>query len=144
MFGGKKLFEICMLALWIAIAGMLFFNINKKNQLFVNGDVIVKNGSEYISETYPVHKITVLDSNTFDLVLRNKQENFRILAKLPVKVTAEAKNKIINLLNQINKPEVHILKKDEEGYYLIELHFIQGSNKTNLKDWLQQNNFLYE
>jgi hypothetical protein len=66
------------------------------------------------------------------------------LAKLPVKVAAEAKNKIINLLNQINKPEVHILKKDEEGYYLIELHFIQGSNKTNLKDWLQQNNFLYE
>lgn len=133
-----------MLALWIAIAGMLFFNINKKNQLLINGDVIVKNGSEYISETYPVHKITVLDSNTFDLVLRDKQENFRILAKLPVKVTVEAKNKTINLLNQINKPEVHILKKDEEGYYLIELHFIQGSNKTNLKDWLQQNNFLYE
>lgn len=144
MFGGKKVFEICMLVLWIAIAGMLFFNINKKNQLLVNGDVIVKNGSEYISETYPVHKITLLDSNTFDLILRDKQETFRILAKLPVKVTAEAKSKTINLLNQIKKPEVHILKKDDEGYYLIELHFIQESNKISLADWLQQNNFLYE
>lgn len=143
IFGAKRYLEIIMLVMWVFIASMLFFNLNKKNQIIPSQESFFEQEDNLAGSSYAVSRITVLEPNTFDIVIIKNEKRVRILAKLSQKVAQDSKDKIIRLLNQITKPELKVYDKDEEGFYLVDIYFNQNDIRTNLSGWLEENNLIY-
>lgn len=140
-FSKNKYLESIILVLWLAIAGMLYFNVNKSNQFIANEEV--NKESNLAGNTYKIKKISVIESNSFDITFLDQDKKVvRILAKIAVKPTSEAREAIINLLNNIKQPEIVVLDKNEMNY-LVEIYFNNYEKKSSLTEWLTEQNLLY-
>ncbi len=133
----RRINEFLILFLWLAIA----FSIYQKSQVKTE-DVIQSPVVEKTQERIQVKKITVIDGNSYDLVLNDAKYN-RVLCNLPVKSTAEAKNKIINMLNESSNPFV-ILKTKTGDRWLVELFFTHEGREYSMSEWLESNKMVYK
>jgi hypothetical protein len=141
-FSKNKYLESIILILWLVIAGMLYFNINKSQQLIVDKEISQE--SNLAGNTYKIKKISIIESNSFDITfLDENRKNVRILARIAASPTSEAREAILKLLNNIKQPEIVILDKNQVNY-LVEIYFNISEKKSSLTEWLSEQNFLYD
>lgn len=124
--------------MWLAIAILMYRRVYQK--LYVpKQEVVVE---EKLYNRFDIKKITVIDGNSFDLVLYDEKLN-RILCSIPVKATAEAKAKVIGILNESSNPKV-ILKTKENDRWLGEIYFNNEGKEHAMSEWLSSNNLVYK
>lgn len=141
LFSSNKYLESIILILWLVIAGMLYFNVNKSKQSIENQEI--NQEANLSGNTYKIKKISVIDSNSYDITFFDQNKNVvRILARLAVKPTSDARDAIITLLNNIKQPEIVIIDKNELNY-LVEIYFNNYEKKSSLTEWLSEQNLLY-
>ena len=128
-----------MLGLWLLIAVVLF--IRNQNATVISLPPIL-NENVISSRIYDVKKISVIDGNTFDLLLKDDSVS-RILAQLPVKGVGESKKKIVELLNHCEKPKVFLKEKEKDGKWIVDMTVQVDSKEINIVDWLKTNNLIY-
>jgi hypothetical protein len=133
----RRISEILVLFLWLAIAFLIFQKTQNKTEDVVQSPIIEKT-----QERIQVKKITVIDGSSYDLVLNDIKYN-RVLCNLPVKSTAEAKNKIINMLNESSNPYV-VLKTKAGDRWLVELFFTYEGREYSMSEWLDSNKMIYK
>lgn len=92
---------------------------------------------------YDVRKVTVLRGDTFDLTMKDK-DNTRILGKLSVMATDNAKEKVLDVLNHSTNPRVVLREKQSDGRWTIDFYFTNNGKEVNLVEWLSSNNLVYK
>jgi hypothetical protein len=137
--GKSKLIEIVVLGLWLLIAVVLFIRLQPSTQY------VPSSGNTFIPEkkSYDVKKISIVDGNTFDLIL-NDDSFSRILAEIPVKTVLESRKKLIDLFNNCEKPRVVLKKKDSDGKWVVDFYIHINSKEIDLIDWMRSNNLVYQ
>jgi len=96
-----------------------------------------------VGKTFDIRKISILQGISFDITLKD-DANSRILAELPVKPTADARNRLVDLLNQSAKPSLMLKQKQENGKWIIDLFVYNADKKLNIADWLKENKLIYQ
>ena len=141
----SKAIEILILGLWFLIAVTVFWKYkfsNKEIKLPENMDF--QNITEVqVGKTFDIRKISILQGISFDITLKD-DANSRILAELPVKPTADARNRLVDLLNQSAKPSLMLKQKQENGKWIIDLFVYNADKKLNIADWLKENKLIYQ
>lgn len=137
----KRVFEILVVGLYISIAVALYIRSDKKNITLqvpiVSSEDFTKSG-----KNYKVKKVTVLKGDTFDLTLL--PEGNRIIGKLALVATSDAKSKVLDLLNSGERPRVVLKNRNSEGYWEIDFFFFLNSKEINLSEWIVSNNLVYQ
>lgn len=133
----RRFTEVLILGLWLAIAFSIYEKTKNKTEDVMQAPVV-----ENTQEKIQVKKITVIDGNSYDLVLNDYRYN-RILFNLPVKSTSEAKNKIISMLNESSSPYV-VLKTKTGDRWLGEIFFTYQDKEYSMSEWLESNNMVYK
>lgn len=137
--GKSKLIEIVVLGLWLLIAVVLFVRLQPSAQYVPSSPEGIINPEK----SYDVKKISIVDGNTFDLILNDNSVS-RILAEIPVKTVLEAKKKLIDLFNNCEKPRVVLKKKDSDGKWIVDFYIHINSKEIDLIDWMRSNNLVYQ
>lgn len=141
----RKALEIVIVGLWLLIALSLFF-VDKVDQQITPDPPIEQFDNDKkieVNQKLNLKKIIVLSSNSFDLTLKD-ENNTRILSKLNVIATGEARQKVIDLFNNISNPQVQLLEKQSDGKWIVELFFVLDGQEQNLKSWLESRNLIYK
>lgn len=138
----RNLYLLVSLVVLSVIFGLLWINrgIQCKNPPTIPEVRVSESG-----DTYSVTEITVLAGNEFDLKLENGK---RIHAKLVVNTVPDAKYRVINYLNETQKPRVVILGKQGDTW-MVDLHVRMESQaslwkEVSLTNWLKENELVWE
>lgn len=123
--------------MWLSIAILLY--LRTKNESFQSKTETIE---IKIDSRVDVKKITVIDGNTYDLVLNDSKLD-RVLVSLSVKATTDSKNKVIELLNVSSSPRV-VLKTKMGDLWLAEIFFTNNGKEQSISEWLVQNNLVYK
>ena len=112
-----------------------------------------KNSEEVISLTeiveketekkYDISRVIVLSGDSFDVTLKDEKAT-RVLAKLSLNSTKEAKEKVFDLLNHSESPKVRLLEKQTNGQWVVDFSFFKEGKEINLAEWLKSNNLVYK
>lgn len=140
----KKAMEVVILLLWFFIAASLFF-VDKQKQIISDPPIEQFDNDEKIEtvQKFDVKKIVVISSNSYDFTLKD-EKNTRILAKLSVLVTEDAKQKIIDLLNNVETPKVKLKEKQEDGKWIVDLFYTVNGQEQSFSSWLEEKNLVYK
>lgn len=140
----SKIIEIIILGLWLTLAVTYFVKTRYQNKdLPVPQDFEVKETNSLKSgKEFAVRRIAVVDGSTFDLLLRD-DDSTRVLCELDIKSTNDAKSKVIDLLNASQQPKVKLVKRQENGKWLIDLFVTEDNKEINLSSWLKENKLVY-
>ena len=90
---------------------------------------------------YTVKRVQVLRGDQFDLLVDGE---IRILGKLKVLATEDAKSKVVNLLSEAKNAKVRLINKLPDGQWLIVFTFEQNGSIINLDNWLIEKKLIYE
>lgn len=96
---------------------------------------------EDVGKVFVVKRVQVLKGDQFDVVLDNDS---RILARLKVRAVENSKAKVVDLFNSCENPTVRLLKKEEDGQWLVDFQFKQGGKDVDLASWLSDNKLVYK
>ena len=137
--GKSKILEITIFGLWLFIAVVLFLRM----QTTEVATVPIVNEDKVQKQPYEVKKISVIDGNTFDVMLKDKDIT-RVFAVIPVKGVTESKKKLIELFNHCENPKILMKQKDKDGKWTVDFTMKYDSKEINLVDWMKSNNLVYE
>ena len=135
----SKIIELTVFGLWLLIALILYLRLRDTTQFVPQ---VQEYSIDLSAKSYLVKQITVIDGNTFDLSLRDDLVS-RVLGELPLKSTTDARKKVIEVLNKAANPRVVLNKKKDDGKWLIDLTVSLEGKDVDLKDWMKQNNLVY-
>lgn len=143
--GHRRIIELVIVGLWLAIAVVLFIHYGENTSEVV--PIPDKLVAPVMAESnkgkqFDVQKITVLRGDSFDITIKN--DNARILGKLSVMATENAKAEVIDLINHSTNPKVVLHDKQPDGHWIIDLIVINDGKKINLIEWLSSNNLVYK
>ena len=93
------------------------------------------------SKDYAVKRVQVLRGDQFDLLVDGE---IRILGKLKVLATEDAKSKVVNLLSEAKNAKIRLISKLPDGQWLIVFTFEQNGSIINLDNWLIEKKLIYE
>lgn len=143
----RRVIELVIVGLWLTIAVVLFIHYQKDtNKAVPIPDKLV---APTVPESekgkrFDVRKVTVLRGDSFDITMKD-EANTRILGKLPVMATENAKGKVLDLLNHSTNPKVVLREKQPDGRWTIDFFFTNNDGKEiNLVEWLSSNNMVYK
>ena len=137
--GKSKILEITIFGLWLFIAVVLFLRMQPTEV----ATVPIVNEDKVQKQPYEVKKISVIDGNTFDVMLKDKDIT-RVFAVIPVKGVTESKKKLIELFNHCENPKILMKQKDKDGKWTVDFTMKYDSKEINLVDWMKSNNLVYE
>ena len=143
--GHRRIIEFVIVGLWLAIAVVLFLHYEEDTSEVVPiPDKLIAPivAESNVGKQFDVQKITVLRGDSFDITMKN--DNTRILGKLSVMATENAKAKVIDLINHSTNPKVVLRNKQPDGHWIIDLLIINDGKKINLVEWLSSNNLVYK
>lgn len=142
----KRAIELVIVGLWLTIAVVLFIHYQKST------NKVVPIPEKLVAPTVPesekgkrfeVSRVIVLRGDSFDITMKDTSN--RILGKLSVMATDNAKDKVVDLLNHSTNPKVVLQEKQLDGRWTIDLFFMNSEGKeVNLVDWLISNNLVYK
>jgi hypothetical protein len=134
----KRIFDLITLGLWVCVAIVLYVQngagLLEKIKIPENSFALRPNNE------LDIKKISVISGDSIDITLQNK---IRIFAKLSVLSIEGSKQRVISLLNSITSPKVLLLKKQQDGRWLVSINFMLDGKETKLEDWLLSNNLVY-
>jgi len=93
------------------------------------------------NEKISIRRIIVLRADTFDCTMK---DNSRLLVKLPVNATDDAKEYVINLINHGSSPKIILHEKQKEGHWIADFFITQNNKETNLSNILLSKNLVYK
>ena len=141
----RRVIEIVIVGLWLTIAVMLYLHFSRDNrpapvpeQLAIPTVPDSEKGKKF-----DVRRVTVLRGDTFDLTMGDK-DSTRILGKLTVMATDNAKPKVLDILNHSTNPRVVLREKQPDGRWVVDLYFTSGGKELNMAEWLVSNNLVYK
>jgi hypothetical protein len=85
----------------------------------------------------------VLSGDSFDIVLKD-QKSTRILGKLNLNATQNAKKEVLDLLNNVTNPKVVLESKQVDGKWIVNIYFTQDGKEKTITDWLVSKNLVYQ
>lgn len=123
----RKLFDLIILGLWLFVAIVVTVNYNIKT-------------SSLLDQSRPivVREISVIDANSFDLVLENQN---KITVSLPIEVDEKNKQKIMELISKSSSPRL-ILYNKKGNKWFGDLKFLFKEKEISLKDWILSNSLV--
>ena len=143
----RRTMELVVLGLWLTIAVVLFIHYQKDT------DKVAPIPDKLVAPTVPesekgkrfeARRVIVLRGDSFDITIKDAS-NTRILGKLPVMATDNAKEKVLDLLNHSTNPKVVLQEKQPDGRWTIDFFFVNSEGKeVNLVEWLSSNNLVYK
>lgn len=142
----SRLIEWVIVGLYLFIAVIVFINHSKDNQKIIPipKQLILSIVPESKKDhKYNVRKIIVLRGDNFDLTMKD-ENNTRILGKLSVMATDNAKEKVLDLLNHSINPRVILREKQPDGRWIIDFSFTNNDKELDLVQWLISNNLVYK
>lgn len=104
---------------------------------------------QWSGKSHPVQTVDVLKGHEYDLRLLNGS---RIRAYLKVESVPEAREQVVQLLNNSRKPRVVLLKRKDAGHWYVEL-IVQPQDvklggkvggEVSITDWLRSNDLIYD
>ena len=142
----KRVFELVIVGLWLMIA--ILMAIRYKQNYVESMPIPEKLVIPMVPESqkgkeFNIRKVIVLNGNTFDLTLKDESST-RILGKLNVMSTANAKEKVVDFLNHVSSPKVVLREKQLDGQWIIDIFVTKDNKEINLSDWLVSNNLVYK
>lgn len=90
-----------------------------------------------LGKLYPVSSIKLIENDMFEITIAGK-DSTTVLGRLAGKIKSGSKNKIINMLNKVERPRFFVVGKSENTI-LIDFIFILDGNNIKFSDWLQSN-----
>lgn len=140
----RRVLELIVVGLWLAIAAVLFIKYSGKDSAPIPESLAVPTIPDAEKgKKYDVRKIVVIRGDSFDITIKDK-DNSRIMGKLSLMSTDNAKEKVIDLLNHSNNPQVILREKQSDGRWTIDLIFVNEGKDVNLVQWLVSNNLVYK
>lgn len=142
----RRIIELVIFGLWLTIAVVLFIHYQKDtNKVVPLPDKLV---APIVPESekgkrFDVRKVIVLHGDSFDITMKDEGST-RILGKLPVMATENAKEKVLDLLNHSTNPKVVLREKQPDGRWTIDFFFTNNGKELNLSEWLSSNNLVYK
>jgi hypothetical protein len=103
----------------------------------------LKNDSGLSGKKHDVKRISVLSGDSFDIVLKD-QKSTRILGKLNLNATQNAKKEVLDLLNNVTNPKVVLESKQVDGKWIVNIYFTQDGKEKTITDWLVSKNLVYQ
>lgn len=142
----KRVFELVIIGLWLMIAIIMAIRYNQNyfdalpmpEKLTMPAVPESQKGKEF-----DIRKVIVLNGDTFDLTLKDDGST-RILGKLNVLSTANAKEEVVDLFNHVSSPKVVLREKQLDGRWIVDIFVIKDNQKINLSEWLVSNNLVYK
>ena len=143
----SRMMEMVVVGLWLTIAVVLFIHYQKStNKVAPIPDKLV---APTVPESekgkrFDARRVIVLRGDSFDITMKDATDT-RILGKLPVMATDNAKEKVVDLLNHSTNPKVVLQEKQPDGRWTIDFFFTNSEGKeVNLVEWLSSNNLVYK
>lgn len=141
----RRVIEIVIIGLWLTIAVVLYlhYSRNRESPPVPEKLAVPTVPDSEKGKKYDVSKVTVLRGDTFDLTMKDTA-NTRILGKLSVMATDNAKAKVLDVLNHSTNPRVVLREKQPDGRWTIDFFFTNGGKEHNMVEWLSSNNLVYK
>jgi len=139
----RRILEIIIFGLWLMIAVVLVMNQNFDTNATIPIPEELKNDSGLSGKKYDVKRISVLSGDYFDIVLKD-QKSTRILGKLNVNATQNAKQEVLDLFNHVTNPKVVLESKQVDGKWIVNIYFTQDGKEKTITDWLVSKNLIYQ
>lgn len=139
----RRILEIIIFGLWLMIAVVLVMNQNFDTNATIPIPEELKNDSGLSGKKYDVKRISVLSGDYFDIVLKD-QKSTRILGKLNVNATQNAKQEVLDLFNHVTNPKVVLESKQVDGKWIVNIYFTQDGKEKTITDWLLSKNLIYQ
>jgi len=130
----RRIIELVIVGLWLTIAVVLFIHYQKDtNKAVPIPDKLV---APTVPESekgkrFDVSRVIVLRGDSFDMTMKDEGST-RILGKLPVMATENAKEKVLDLLNHSTNPKVVLREKQPDGRWTIDFFFTNNEKEQNL------------
>ncbi len=139
----RRILEIVIFGLWLMIAVVLVIDQNFDTNATIPIPEELKNDSGLSGKKYDVKRISVLSGDSFDIVLKD-QKSTRILGKLNLNATQNAKKEVLDLLNNVTNPKVVLESKQVDGKWIVNIYFTQDGKEKTITDWLVSKNLVYQ
>ena len=139
-----KIVELVILGLWLTLAVTYFAKtrLQDKDVPVPHESVVTETGSLKPGAEYSVRRIAVLDGSTYDVLLKD-EEGTRVLCELEIKATTDAKPKVLDLLNASHQPLLKLIRRQENGKWLVNLSVTDEGKSVSLSSWLRENKLVY-
>lgn len=139
----RRILEIVIFGLWLMIAVVLVIDQNFDTNATIPIPEELKNDSGLSGKKHDVKRISVLSGDSFDIVLKD-QKSTRILGKLNLNATQNAKKEVLDLLNNVTNPKVVLESKQVDGKWIVNIYFTQDGKEKTITDWLVSKNLVYQ
>ena len=139
----RRILEIIIFGLWLMIAVVLVMDQNFDTNATIPIPEELKVDKNLSGNKYNIKRISVLSGDSFDIVLKD-QKSTRILGKLNVNATQNAKQEVLELLNHVTNPKVFLESKQVDGKWIVNIYFTQDGKEKTITDWLVSKNLVYQ
>ena len=139
----RRILEIIIFGLWLMIAVVLVMDQNFDTNATIPIPEELKVDKDLSGNKYNIKRISVLNGDSFDIVLKD-QKSTRILGKLNVNATQNAKQEVLELLNHVTNPKVVLESKQVDGKWIVNIYFTQDGKEKTITEWLVSKNLVYQ
>ena len=139
----RRILEIIIFGLWLMIAVVLVMDQNFDTNATIPIPEELKVDKDLSGNKYNIKRISVLNGDSFDIVLKD-QKSTRILGKLNVNATQNAKQEVLELLNHVTNPKVVLESKQIDGKWIVNIYFTQDGKEKTITEWLVSKNLVYQ
>jgi hypothetical protein len=139
----RRILEIIIFGLWLMIAVVLVMDQNFDTNATIPIPEELKVDKNLSGNKYNIKRISVLNGDSFDIVLKD-QKSTRILGKLNVNATQNAKQEVLELLNHVTNPKVVLESKQIDGKWIVNIYFTQDGKEKTITEWLVSKNLVYQ
>ena len=139
----RRILEIIIFGLWLMIAVELVMDQNFDTNATIPIPEELKVDKNLSGNKYNIKRIFVLNGDSFDIVLKD-QKSTRILGKLTVNATQNAKQEVLELLNHVTTPKVVLESKQIDGKWIVNIYFTQDGKEKTITEWLVSKNLVYQ
>ena len=139
----RRILEIIIFGLWLMIAVVLVMDQNFDTNATIPIPEELKVDKNLSGNKYNIKRISVLNGDSFDIVLKD-QKSTRILGKLNVNATQNAKQVVLELLNHVTNPKVVLESKQVDGKWIVNIYFTQDGKEKTITEWLVSKNLVYQ
>jgi|FreactcultureFD7_1027221.scaffolds.fasta_scaffold02484_4 hypothetical protein len=139
----RRILEIIIFGLWLMIAVVLVMDQNFDTNATIPIPEELKVDKNLSGNKYNIKRISVLNGDSFDIVLKD-QKSTRILGKLNVNATQNAKQEVLELLNHVTNPKVVLESKQVDGKWIVNIYFTQDGKEKTITEWLVSKNLVYQ
>lgn len=94
-----------------------------------------------LKEKIAVRRVIVLRADTFDCTLK---DNSRLLVKLPVYATDDAKDFVLSIMNHGSSPKMILNEKQKDGCWKVDFFINHNGKEANLSSLLSEKNLVYK